>query len=219
MLSKTEAQNQKEKAELRETKIRLQQSFDRATQLAQELEAERPLLVKEAKEANRLAKEVNEMRLELMRLGRDKPVEEVRRSKHPLIHCPDSYDFRSDLRSRQRRKYSITKSHNFRILMANSILSKKALPHLKRPPKKSRRKSKPCDPPSSRPKPSYKLTLPQVEQKGERRQRLCRGCATGKDFYQESKRRPGLNETELQVHFCRRDVQGPLWVGIDRDAV
>lgn len=77
-LSKTEAQNQKEKAELRETKTRLQQSFDRATQLARELEAERPLLVKEAKEANRLAKEVNEMRLELMRLGRDKPVEEVR---------------------------------------------------------------------------------------------------------------------------------------------
>ncbi|KAG9018553.1 hypothetical protein FRB90_011438 [Tulasnella sp. 427] len=71
-----EAQNQKEKAELRETKIRLQQSFGRAIELARELEAERPLLVKEAKEANRLAKEVSEMRLELMRLGRDKPVEE-----------------------------------------------------------------------------------------------------------------------------------------------
>ncbi|KAG8911992.1 hypothetical protein FRC00_005461 [Tulasnella sp. 408] len=71
-----EAQNQRDKAELRDTKIRLQQSFDRATQLARELEAERPLLVKEAKEANRLAREVNEMRLELMRLGRDKPVEE-----------------------------------------------------------------------------------------------------------------------------------------------
>lgn len=76
-LVNSEAQNQKDKAELRDTKTRLQQSFDRATQLARELEAERPLLVKEAKEANRLAREVNEMRLELMRLGRDKPVEEV----------------------------------------------------------------------------------------------------------------------------------------------
>ena len=40
---------------MRETKIRLQQSFDRATELARELEAERPLLVKEAKEAASLS--------------------------------------------------------------------------------------------------------------------------------------------------------------------
>ncbi|KAG8965441.1 hypothetical protein FRC03_000509 [Tulasnella sp. 419] len=72
-----EAQNQKDKEELRQQKLKLQESFDRSIELAKQLEAERPELIKESKEASRLAKEISEMKLELLRLARDKPVEEV----------------------------------------------------------------------------------------------------------------------------------------------
>jgi len=71
-----EAQNAADKAEVRELKAKLQQSFDRATALARLVEGERRRLTQEMTEAGRFAKEVSEMRLELMRLRRDKPIED-----------------------------------------------------------------------------------------------------------------------------------------------
>ncbi|KAG8905215.1 hypothetical protein FRB99_000484 [Tulasnella sp. 403] len=74
--AKMEAQNAIEKAQLREYKLQMEEEFERMVELAKQLEAERALLVAEAKEGSRLAKEVSEMKLEMMRLGRDRPVEE-----------------------------------------------------------------------------------------------------------------------------------------------
>jgi hypothetical protein len=74
----TEAQNAADKAELQQYKDLLEKSFSRVATLAREVEAERRLVQKEVKEGMVLAKEVSEMRLELLRLGRDVPVEDVR---------------------------------------------------------------------------------------------------------------------------------------------
>lgn len=176
-----EVENTAAKAELRNDKIKLQDSFDRATTLARELEAERPELLKEAKEANRLAKEVTEMRLELMRLGREKPAKDVRLAllRSALWHLTHYPSFSASLLPKQRRSLT-RKSFNFKT-STPSCMRFKRRPRPQRLPANSWRKTwKPYDPRSFRRKLNFVRMRRPVARRAERKQRNSLGCVTGK---------------------------------------